>query len=138
METLLDLSDEHRCIRIGAHPYRDRNPLRQVEPRLLARLDALDLNGRDLHHYGQGMVERVEGLAEITGLPVVAGSDTHQPLQFGCVYNQFERNCDTIAQLREQLRAGNYDYYISPQLHEKVQSAEAEQALYKSGKISMK
>jgi histidinol phosphatase-like PHP family hydrolase len=131
LEHLLDLSKEYDCVSIGAHPFREANPLYQVKPQLLARLDALDLNGRDLHHYGKGMKEKVQSLAELIDLPVVAGSDTHQPLQFGSVFNRFEQACDTIEQLRAVLRRGAYDYQISEHFHQKVQLAEAEQARYK-------
>ncbi|OMF27204.1 hypothetical protein BK133_19845 [Paenibacillus sp. FSL H8-0548] len=135
LEHLLDLSEEYDCLRIGAHPFREANPLYQVKPELLARLDAFDLNGRDLHHYGQEMEERVKGLAELIALPVIAGSDTHQPLQFGSVYNRFEQSCDTIEQLRDVIRRGAYDYQISQHFHQKVQLAEVEQARYKRNRI---
>lgn len=137
IESLLNLSEEYACISIGAHPFRELNPLYQVKPELLARFDAFDLNGRDLHHYGLGMEEKVRGLAESIGLPVVAGSDTHQPLQYGSVYNRFEQDCDTIDQLRDSIRLGKYDYHISEQLHSKVEYAEAEQARYKRGMVGL-
>ncbi|WP_438348514.1 PHP-associated domain-containing protein [Paenibacillus sp. FA6] len=98
---------------------------------VLTRLDAFDLNGRDLHHCGLDMEGKVSALAELIELPVIAGSDTHQPLQFGSVYNQFEQSCDTIDQLRNAIRLGAYDYHISQHLHSKVKSAEVEQARYK-------
>ncbi|CAH1201719.1 hypothetical protein PAECIP111893_01704 [Paenibacillus plantiphilus] len=131
LERLLDLSEEHSCLRIGAHPFRGANPLYHLKPELLARLDAFDANGRDLHHYGLEMEEQVQRLAQQVGLPVVAGSDTHQPLQFGSVFNEFEQSCDTIGQLRDVIRQGAYGYQISQQLHSKVAAAEAEQARYK-------
>lgn len=131
MERLLDLSGDYGCISIGAHPYRGANPLHHVQPELLARLDAFDVNGRDLHHYGMEMEGKVAGLAALAGLPAVAGSDTHQPLQFGSVYNQLEQSCATIGQLRDAIKQGAYAYHISPQLHSKVGAAEAEQARYK-------
>ncbi|OAB47336.1 PHP-associated domain-containing protein [Paenibacillus antarcticus] len=137
MDKLMDMSDEHACVSIGAHPFRDLNPLYQTNPEVLKRLDAFDLNGRDLHHYGLNMEGKVTSLAELIGLPVVAGSDTHQPLQFGCVYNQFEQSCDTIDQLREAIRLGTHHYHISQHLHLKVGSAEVEQAQYKKSLISI-
>ncbi|AOZ92958.1 PHP-associated domain-containing protein [Paenibacillus crassostreae] len=137
MAHLLDLSDEHSCLSIGAHPFRELNPLSHVKPELLTRLNAFDLNGRDLHHVGQQMEEKVNRLAELIGLPVVGGSDTHQLLQFGSVYNQFEQDCDTIDQLRDAIRLGTYKYQISQHLDSKVQLAEAEQARYKKNMKSV-
>lgn len=132
LSRLLDLSDEMLCLKIGAHPFRELNPLEHVNPELLRRMDAFDLNGRDLHHYGLEMENTVVRFAESMGIPVVAGSDTHQPLQFGSLYNRFEQDCDTIGQLRNAICQGKYDYRISEQLHTKVQSAESEQAQYKA------
>nr|WP_246628151.1 PHP-associated domain-containing protein [Paenibacillus oenotherae] len=77
------------------------------------------------------MEGRVLDLARQIGLPVVAGSDTHQPLQFGSVYNELEEDCDTIEQLRDAIRQGACAYQISPHLHAKVAAAEAEQTRYK-------
>lgn len=128
---LLDLADEYDCLRIGAHPYREENPLTRVPESLLPRFDALDLNGRDLHHSGMTMEAMVRRLAEQTGLPVVAGSDTHHPLQFGSLYNELAYSCDTVAELRAALRNGDFRYRLSEQLDAKVRSAEEEQRKYK-------
>jgi len=131
LERLLDLSEPYGCLRIGAHPYREQNPLCEADPEQLARLDALDLNGRDLYRYGRAMESRVKALADGLGIAVVAGSDSHQPLQFGCVANRLARRCDTATQLRETVRQGGCRYRLSPRLDAMVRSAEAEQARYK-------
>ena len=34
--------------------------------------------------------------------PLVAGSDTHQSFQYGCVYNVFEHEVDTVEELRRE------------------------------------
>ena len=39
---------------------------------------------------------------------MVSGSDTHQAVQYGCVTTVFERDCDTIPALYEEMRAGRY------------------------------
>jgi len=131
LEQLLDLSEAQQCLTIGAHPYREENPLFQVDGSLLKRLDALDINGRDLHKYGLNMAQRVQHLADQLELPAVAGSDTHQPLQFGCVVNVLDDECANAAQLKEAIRGKRYRYMISEDLHAKVGSAEAEQKKYK-------
>lgn len=135
LSRLLDLADAHDCLKIGAHPYREKNPLHHVQPELLARLDALDLNGRDLHHIGRHMTQRVTELAEKIGLPVVAGSDTHLPPQFGCVCNQLAVGCvppETVKQLRTLIRQGAYAYSESLELDLLVCEAEQLQLRYKS------
>lgn len=131
LESLLDLSEELQCLTIGAHPYREENPLFQVDGSLMRRLDALDINGRDLHKYGLNMAQKVQQLADRVELPAITGSDTHHPLQFGCVVNVLDDECVNAAQLKEAIRGRRYRYMISDNLHEKVGSAEAEQLKYK-------
>lgn len=133
IEQLLDLCEELACVCVGAHPFREANPLIYIDQDVISRLDALDLNGRDLHHYGLNMEQKVMQMAKQVGLPIVGGSDTHQPLQFGSIYNHFEQDCDTIEHLRNSLQQGTYNYCISHEIHSKVQAAEAQQALYKKG-----
>ncbi|WP_159886724.1 PHP-associated domain-containing protein [Paenibacillus puerhi] len=133
LEQLIDLCDEHRCLKIGAHPYREENPLYQVDKSLLKRLDALDINGRDLHKYGLDMEHRVKQLADALELSAVAGSDTHQPLQFGCVTNVLDDECANAAELKEAIRRRQYRCTVSEDLHAKVSSAEEEQMKYKRG-----
>jgi len=45
-------------MKIGARPFRDSTPLNELDPQLLCRLDAFDLNGKDL--YQQGINENSE------------------------------------------------------------------------------
>lgn len=135
---LLDLADAHHCLKIGAHPFRDKNPLYGMPAQQLARLDALDLNGRDLHHSGRQMVQTVSAFAELIGLPVVAGSDTHLPPQFGSVYNELADGCappDTISQLRSFIHTRAYSCFVSPDLDQLVQEAEQLQAIYKQNTL---
>lgn len=131
LEQLLSWSEAHACLSIGAHPFREVNPLYRIKPELLARLDGFDVNGRDLYHYGSEMEGRVQKMAEKIELPVVGGSDTHHPLQFGSVYNEFEQDCDMVEQLRSAIRRNAFKYRISPEIDSKVQLAEKEQARYK-------
>ena len=76
---LLEEASEFNFIKIGAHPFRDSTPLHHLERALLSRLDAFDLNGKDLFKQGISVAkEKVFPFAEELGLPVVGGSDTHQ------------------------------------------------------------
>lgn len=69
---LLAAAADLSLLTIGAHPYRGAAVLPTFDPRLLARLTALELNGREPRHH-----TRVAALAERLGLPLVAGSDAH-------------------------------------------------------------
>ncbi|MGO4375741.1 PHP-associated domain-containing protein, partial [Paenibacillus sp. MCAF20] len=105
---LLDRTENYDVLRIGAHPKRESTPLTHHDPLQLQRLDALDVNAKDLFQYGFGMADEVRRFADQLGLPACAGSDSHQPLQFGSVYNQLQADCDTAAQIRDEIRAGRY------------------------------
>ena len=47
-------------------------------------------------------------LGKKLSIPVVSGSDTHQAVQYGCVTTVFERECNTIPALYEEMREGRY------------------------------
>src|SRR5690625_2285381 len=121
---LLDLADQYNILKIGAHAFRESTPLYQHDPNQLRRLDALDLNGKDLYSYGVAeYYKKIKVFADELGLPIVAGSDTHQFLQYGCVYNDLSRTCKTVAELKQQIKEAGYQIGISPNLDLKVKSA---------------
>lgn len=128
---LMDLTDPLPLLRIGAHPFRESNPLAGYPAEWLARLDAFDLNAKDLYVYGPAMREKVHELARNVGVPVVAGSDTHQELQYGSVFNRLDRDCETVAELREAVRSGGCVVEISPALRTKVKAASTVKSLIK-------
>lgn len=131
LEQLIQVSDDYQCLKIGAHPYRKENPLDHVDPSLIMQLDAIDINGRDLHKYGLTMENKVQQLANTYKLPTIAGSDTHQPLQFGCVYNELPYQCENVGHIRDAIIERKHRLIIANDLHEKVQNAEVEQKRYK-------
>lgn len=128
---LLDWCDELSMLRIGAHPHRESNPLTQHSPQLLRRLDAFDLNAKDLHAYGPDMRARVAETALSVGIPVVAGSDTHHPLQFGSICNKLDGDCSRVSELAACLREGRYRIEISACLDTKVKAAATVKKLLK-------
>ncbi|MBU5593810.1 PHP domain-containing protein [Amphibacillus sp. MSJ-3] len=121
---LLDLADRFNVLKIGAHAFRESTPLHHHDYEQLKRLDALDLNGKDLYTYGVNpYYDKLTSFANQLGLPIVAGSDTHQFFQYGSVYNTFETACDTIDQLKNNIEQNQYKIEISPSLDVKVKSA---------------
>lgn len=137
LEQLLDWSEPYReqMLIIGAHPFRESNPLTHHHPETLGRLDALDLNATDLFTYGSGMWRQVEQLAQKIGIPCVAGSDTHHPLQFGSVCNRLSEDagseCARIRDLTQRIRQGHYQIIVSPCLETKVKAARLVKRLMK-------
>lgn len=130
---LMDLADQYNTLRIGGHPLREGTPLTQHDPEQLKRLDALDLNGRDLYAQGEHpYIKRLEKFAGDLGLPIVGGSDTHQYLQYGVVTNESDRNCETVDDLKQMIADDDYTVHISEDLQIKVKSARLVKKLIKS------
>ncbi|MGY4688357.1 PHP-associated domain-containing protein [Salibacterium sp. K-3] len=122
-EELLRLTEEKEMVRIGAHPFRESTPLLAHPPRLLEKLDAFDVNGKDLFTYeNTGMKERVQKWADELGIRATAGSDAHHPLQLGAVHNEVPSEIETIGQLKEAVLA-QPDLHVSPCLSTKVEAA---------------
>ncbi|WP_458464660.1 PHP domain-containing protein [Paenibacillus sp.] len=121
---LLDLAEAWPLLKIGAHPFRESTPLYPLDRSLLERLDAFDLNAKDMYQYGiETCRSQVEPFAQALGKPVTAGSDTHQCLQYGSVYNAMARPCASVAELKEQILNGAYTIEISSDLPLRVKAS---------------
>ncbi|HEY4384410.1 MAG TPA: PHP-associated domain-containing protein, partial [Ktedonobacteraceae bacterium] len=130
---LFERSESYNFLKIGAHPFRPSRPMYQLPEDILKRFDAFDLNGSDLFSKGieQTRAEVFEFAAKL-GKPVVAGSDSHHPLQLGCVYNTLDQECGTIDELRQAIQAGTYQVHIAPCLGIKVKAAKQIKELIKA------
>lgn len=129
---LFELVEPYEVLIIGAHPYRKSTPLYELDQSLLSKLDAFDLNGKDLHSIGiDENSQLVYEFANSLNKPVVGGSDTHHRLQYGCILNELERDCNTVNDLKDIILNGSYAVRISENLHEKVQSATEQKAIEK-------
>ncbi|MGJ9381912.1 PHP domain-containing protein [Salipaludibacillus sp. CF4.18] len=123
-DDLLNLVEGYQLLKIGAHPFRESTPLHHLEIKQLQRLDAFDLNGKDLYAYGkEPYTSKLINFAEVVGLPIVGGSDTHQYLQYGSVYNDFNEECNTVNELKASISTGNFTVQTSPALDVKVKAA---------------
>ncbi|WP_400246771.1 PHP-associated domain-containing protein [Niallia sp. JL1B1071] len=123
-DKLMDIAEHYDVLKVGAHAFRESTPLYHLKKDQLNRLDALDLNGKDLHAQGQkGYREKLERFAEKLGLPVVGGSDTHHFLQYGSIYNELENECDSVAQLKASIASAQYKIHLSENLDLKVKAA---------------
>ncbi len=56
---------------------------------------------------------------------MVAGSDTHQWLQVGCVCNLLDQDCNTIGELKACLQSGRCTTESAPMIGLQLKSAEA-------------
>jgi predicted metal-dependent phosphoesterase TrpH len=107
----------------AAHVYRQGVHNLLLPETLIQQYDFFDLNGKDMAVVGKENYPKIIDIAKKYGKPVLAGSDTHQFLQFGSVYNRFEKEFTTIAEFRNEVAKGAYELYISPSVNEKVEGA---------------
>lgn len=131
---LLDLADEFDCIKIGAHPYRGEHPLAENQDfDQLKRLDALDLNAKDIFTKGFDLAHsELDTLSKELGNHIVTGSDTHYPSQLGSVKTRLGKDCATIQEIRECVKAGDYEIEVSDILDVKVFTANTTKRYLKS------
>ncbi|SDS96264.1 hypothetical protein SAMN05444162_2711 [Paenibacillaceae bacterium GAS479] len=123
-DLLMDYADDYSMLKIGAHPFRESNSLLGLSREQLSRLDAFDLNAKDMYRYSKKVTrERVELLAHELGKPVTAGSDTHQCLQFGSVWNELDREAATALELKMALLRGEHSVVVSDELELRVKAA---------------
>lgn len=120
---LVRLFDEYPLLVGAGHPFRDGGHIPELPPELLARFDFLDFNGKDVAENPHRTEELTYGLGQQLQIPVVAGSDTHQAVQYGCIRNCFEQEIDTFAALEEEMKAGRYKIVIHPEAANKVKTA---------------
>ena len=121
---LADLFAEYPLLVGAGHPFRAGGHIPELPEAQLARLDFLDLNGKDVAEDRARTEELTYALARRLGLPVVAGSDTHQAVQYGCIRTRFERDdITTVAALAGEIRAGRYEIVVHPEAAFRVRTA---------------
>lgn len=125
-EDLLDMAEESECLTIGSHPYREKHKLYLQSEKNLKRLDALDLNSKDIYKRGLRTVEKeVAELSKNINVPYITGSDSHYPIMLGCVRTCFDDEVRNISQLKEAIKNEEYTREISEDLNLKVYTAKA-------------
>lgn len=122
-ERLMYLFNEYDVLVGAAHPFREGGHIPQLEEEQLQRLDFLDLNGKDVALNRKRAETLTYGLGDKLGKPVVSGSDTHQAVQYGCIYTDFDKSTDSLSDLREMMERGSYEITVSEQAAFKVRTA---------------
>jgi len=121
---LMNLAERYPLLKIGAHPFRESTPLHHLPKEQLLRLDAFDLNAKDMYQYGSpANLARVTDFAEALDKPVTAGSDTHQCLQYGSVYNVLDRSCSNAAELKKAIVSDAFRVVVSEDLPLRVKAS---------------
>lgn len=124
IEVLFGLDIPSNLIVILAHPYRSHGELPYLSSYVTERLDAIELNSKDIYKQGMDtMKDKVTKLSEALNLPITAGSDTHYYLQVSTARNVFIKDCSSILELKEEISHGNYNILFSDDLSERVSKA---------------
>ena len=101
-------------VMVGAgHPFREGGHIPELPMEQLRRLDFLDLNGKDIAADRRTTEEKTEELGKRLNIPVVAGSDTHQAVQYGCIRTSFTKETCRVEDLYEEMKAGRYSIKVS-------------------------
>lgn len=122
-EKLMDLFEEYPVIVGAAHPYREGGHIPELTLEQLRRLHFLDLNGKDVSMNREYFEEKTGALAEKLNIPIISGSDTHQAVQYGCVYTNIYETVNTVEKLYEQMKTGNFEIVVSENATFQVKTA---------------
>jgi histidinol phosphatase-like PHP family hydrolase len=118
----LNIADE--LLVILAHPYRDHVQFPKLENFIIDRLDAIELNSKDAYKAGlEEMKEKITELSKKLNLPITSGSDTHYFIQVSTAKNIFSKNCNTVKEIKEEIKSGNYSINLSSELNVRVKCA---------------
>lgn len=113
-QSILNLADKYGAIKGIAHPFRPGQKVHQLPMEILQQFDFVDLNGKDIATEGYDWVcHQTEAFAGETGLKMVGGSDTHQALQYGVVWTEFNREIHTVEELRRAILLQEYEIKVS-------------------------
>lgn len=112
-ESLMEIFAEYHIIIGAAHPYRDGGHIPDIPAELLKKLCFVDLNGKDVANNREYFEEKTSKFAQKLNIPMISGSDTHQAVQYGCVRTKFEHDVNTVKELYEEMKKGNYEIQIS-------------------------
>lgn len=118
-----DMVKQYPVLFGAGHPYREGGHIPELPDELLDRFMFLDINGKDLARDCEGTWKRMREMSERLEKPLVAGSDTHQSFQYGCVYNVFENAVNTTDALYREIRKKKYRIEMSDDLAFKVETA---------------
>ena len=122
-DNLMNLLDDYDVMIGAAHPFRSNGAIPKLSKEQLVNFDFIDLNGKDTALQGEKNIEIIKEFASSISKPILAGSDTHQALQYASVYNQFENDINTFSALKEEIKNNRYQIIISDTIEEKIKSA---------------
>lgn len=122
-KNLLQLAQNYSLILGAAHAFREGSKIPNLPLADLQKLDFIDLNGKDVANSPIQTPLIIQEFAKLLDLPVLAGSDTHQATQYGCIYNTFNQTCSTIESLKTEIQNNTYSITTSHHISFQVETA---------------
>lgn len=121
---LFNLDIPQEFLVILAHPYREHDVFPELSKKVIDRIDATEFNSKDLYKQGKKAAqEKVLKHAKKLNLPIVSGSDSHYFIQVSTARNIFNKNCENIKNIKEEIKMGRYSTEFSSDLNVRVRSA---------------
>lgn len=121
---LFNIIDCSNLLIIIAHPFRKYEKIPCIDKNILEKIDAIELNAKDLYNKGiNDMKNKVSELGKLLNIPITGGSDTHYFIQIGSIRNNFNVECNTIKEIKEQIKDNNFTVEISDNLEIRVKSS---------------
>lgn len=115
----------------AAHPFRSSRIKEDLDKEIMKKFDFFDLNGKDIAFEGDKIIEKTKKLSNEYNTPILTGSDTHHPLQFGIVNKEFDKDISKIDDLRDAIKKKSYKINISENIKEKTHLAKYVKRLLK-------
>lgn len=122
-EIYFDKQAGMELLNVFAHPTRVPHQLHQLPERYYSNFDAFELNARDIYLYGRNIIRDMRTFSDKAGLPLVAGSDTHHPFQFGALFNEFHSKPESVSEIKKIIADGTYTLEVDDGAEEKVAAA---------------
>ena len=120
---LLKILKNYNLILGAAHPFRPGGNIPNLKENEIKEFDFIDLNGKDMANNKDYAINNTRKLSNTYNIPVVAGSDTHQALQYGCTWTNFEEDINTFSKLKREIKLENYKIQVSQSINSQVKSA---------------
>ena len=122
-EELMELFSDYQVLVGGAHPYRAGGHIPELPQESIRQLDFFDMNGKDVALDRERTETLTKALGEKYQIPIIAGSDTHQAVQYGCIHTDFDTEIETIEELHRQMQLGHYRITVSERAPFQVKTA---------------
>ena len=135
INNLFDIVNQEELLVILAHPFRKHEKFPEIDRNIFEKIDAVEFNARDLYEKDiDNMKEKVKELSKKLNIPITGGSDSHYFLQIGSIKNVFDKDCNTITELKEQIKLNNYKVIISEELTIRVRASKIIKKIIKGKK----